>query len=421
VSKISAKIDETIFHLKETYVGGTAKNGVFNFVYKISRPGYQVETVDFNNKTIVNKQIFEIPREEKLLTSFSDNNVYYNITANNKTSELVFYILTENGESIIKKMPFKIPETKNKDKNTISEYLDQVKVVKKSEEPGLESVVQPVKLFSSQNKLTFVVNNSDDPTRLFEFNLKDFSYEESVVDHSSLLKQGKSKSFINSFLFDDRIFSIILNKSDITIAVYDTNGAVLKSFKINEETSSAFFSRFPVKEVRNGNKSTESDVDDMRRLIKALTKGTEGITVYNHEGHYILTAGTYDFIQRSSGGTMDLAGIYTKPEVKNTMSGPTFTGGSYVSYFKPGKPSYTSTSARYYTTTYFKLLLDSSSLNTVKGKMPTSVNAQIKDFINETDEKAKATNQFALANGQYYGYFDKESSAYVIEQIKIRK
>ena len=117
VSKISAKIDETIFRLKETYVGGTAKNGVFNFVYKISRPGYQVETVDFNNKTIVNKQIFEIPREEKLLTSFSDNNVYYNITANNKTSELVFYILTEKGESIIKKIPFKIPETKNKDKN----------------------------------------------------------------------------------------------------------------------------------------------------------------------------------------------------------------------------------------------------------------------------------------------------------------
>jgi hypothetical protein len=53
--------------------------------------------------------------------------------------------------------------------------------------------------------------------------------------------------------------------------------------------------------------------------------------------------------------------------------------------------------------------------------MPASVNAQIKNYTDETDNKAKATNQFALVNGQYYGYYDKESTNYIIEQIIIAK
>ena len=86
---------------------------------------------------------------------------------------------------------------------------------------------------------------------------------------------------------------------------------------------------------------------------------------------------------------------------------------------RPGYPSYTSTSARYYTTTYFKMLLDPTTLKTVHGRVPRPVADQIKDYIDDTDKKAKATNQFAIGKNQYYGYYDRDMQEYVIEQIRL--
>jgi hypothetical protein len=48
------------------------------------------------------------------------------------------------------------------------------------------------------------------------------------------------------------------------------------------------------------------------------------------------------------------------------------------------------TSARYNTTSYFKMLPDPSSLKTAKGKIAAFIGDQVKDDISEADQKAKA-------------------------------
>ncbi len=88
-------------------------------------------------------------------------------------------------------------------------------------------------------------------------------------------------------------------------------------------------------------------------------------------------------------------------------------------YYRPGTPSYTTTSARYYTTTYFKLLLDPATLKATKGRLPRPVAEQVKDYMETVDKKAKATNQFAIGKDQFYGYYDSDAKAYVIDQVKI--
>jgi len=90
-------------------------------------------------------------------------------------------------------------------------------------------------------------------------------------------------------------------------------------------------------------------------------------------------------------------------------------------YYRPGVSGYTRTSARYYTTSYFKLLLDPKTLNVTRGRVPVTTGDQIKDYLETIDKKAKATNQFVLGDNQYYGYYNRDAMAYTIEQITIRK
>ena len=432
-SKIQVAIDKTVFEISEDYLGGTATNGVFNFVYKVNdkkafakdKIFCQLEIVNFNTGTISNKRAFEIPKEEKLLTSFSDNNRYFTISCNDKASEIKLYMISPEGEPIVKVIPFTVPAGKDKDRKNISGYLKNIKLVKYNEEPELSSVVQPAKLFSAANSLKLVINDGDDPTHIFTINLPDFSTNEKFIEHSELIDKGKTKAYINSFLYDSILFSIVLNKKDIRIGVYNTfNGALLKSHEINEDMNFGLFAQTPVFEQRYGKKVTEKDVDDIPKLIKALSKGTEGITVYkNKTGQYILTIGSYDLIPVSSGGSSSMSsGYWTGGGMaKNYAGTPTFQSSTYVWNYRPGAPYYTTTDAKHYKTTFFKMLLDPGSYKPAPGKMPASVNAQIKNYTDETDNKAKATNQFALVNGQYYGYYDKESTNYIIEQIIIAK
>jgi hypothetical protein len=94
--------------------------------------------------------------------------------------------------------------------------------------------------------------------------------------------------------------------------------------------------------------------------------------------------------------------------------------GTYANYI-PGTPIYTTGIANYYKSTSFKLILDPGNLNITKGKLPPSVNDQIKDYMDEADSKRSARKQFFIGDKQYYGYYDKKAEVYIIENIPISK
>jgi hypothetical protein len=79
-----------------------------------------------------------------------------------------------------------------------------------------------------------------------------------------------------------------------------------------------------------------------------------------------------------------------------------------------------STSSRYYTSTYFKIILDPKTLAVAHGRVPRSISSQVKDYLADgVDLKAKATNQFTMDGNEYYGYYSKEDKQYIIEQVFI--
>lgn len=432
-SKFTVPVEQTVFDLNgEKYLGGTAQSNVFNYVYQVTdkktfskdKIYYQLETVNFNSKSVSNKLLFEIPKEESLVISFSDNNKYFTITSNDKTSELVFYMMNENGEPLRKSIPFKVPDGKSRKKNEISEYLEGIKLVKEKEEAGLDIAIKSAKVFSFPGKLVFSINDGDDPTHLFTVNINDFSYKESFIDHSALFsKDEKGKSYVSSFVEDEKLFALVLNKKNIRIAIYSLpDGNLLKTHEVNDESNFGMFAYQPVYEERRGTKAKEKEYDEIKPLIKAFTKGSEGLTVTkNKNGQYVVTAGTYDLIQLSSGGGSGWVGGFQRAApMPGSIAAPMVTWNPYM-YYRPGVSGYTRTSARYYTTSYFKLLLDPKTLNVTRGRVPVTTGDQIKDYLETIDKKAKATNQFVLGDNQYYGYYNRDAMAYTIEQITIRK
>jgi hypothetical protein len=416
----------TIFNENEVdYLGGVAKNGVFRLVYKVTDKKfmtknvyYKSETVDFENRILHTENLFEIPKNENLLISFGDFGQYFSITSDDGNNELKLYGLDADGRSYIKSISFNVPKTSKKKK--LSDYLEKIKLISTTEEPGLELAKEKVKLFHTPSDISIVVNESDDPTQVYTIKKKDFTITQKTIDHSSFTKDEKGSSYINSFLFNDMITSLILNKKNIRIALYDMDGNLKKNHEINDKSDISAFAQSPISTERRGKKTSENEITDVKKVIKSLDKGSEGITVsMDKKGRLIITVGTHDPIQVSSGGG-SLGTRHTNVALNSTSTqvGP----NSYeTSYNRPGNSSYSKYGANFYKSLQFKLMIDPSSFNIVKGLAPPSVADQVKDYLSEIDSKAQAKNQFQMNGKEYYGFYVPADKMYVVEEIFIRR
>ena len=292
-------------------------------------------------------------------------------------------------------------------------------MIKEDEEAGMESGSQSAKLFDYKDKMVFVVNDAASPTHLISIDKITFKTTEKFIDHGPVLNaEAKEKSYVNSFLSEDKLFALLLDKKNIQVAVYDvSNGKLLKKQEITETNMSSVLAQMPLAEQRKGDKKTESEVTDFPKLIKALTKGTEGLTVAkNALGQYIVTAGTYDYLPVSTGGGVGRTSFSSSPGAGAIAMSP----GTFANY-TPGNPIYTSGLANFYKSTSFKFILDGSNLNVAKGKVPASINDQIKNYMDEVNNRGQASKQFTFGDQQYYGYYDRDVEAYIIEKISIIK
>ena len=153
-------------------------------------------------------------------------------------------------------------------------------------------------------------------------------------------------------------------------------------------------------------------------MVRLLTNGREGVMVHAlSTGKLVVRVGTYDLIVLSSGGGGRLDGGYQSTPSPGVNASAVYNP---MMYYRPGAPTSTTTDARFYTSIYFKYMLDPVTLNPAKGRVPDEIGKQIKDYLEDVDKKAKAKNQFAIGKNQYFGYYQPEQKTYIIEQITIR-
>jgi hypothetical protein len=423
INNISEPIGSTVLDQPAAlYLGGTAKGGEYHFVYQV-KSSFMMETVNFNEKTVRDNKLFELPESGKSMVSFSDNNTYFSIAADDKSGELVLHLVNSDGQLIQKNIP--VPpsgEVKN-NRFKVSGYLNNRKVITSSEYPDLDAAEDPAKLISQPGRLTFLTN-AGHKAYIFSINLADFSTQDDNLDYGDLLGNGgQRQEYSNSYLLDNTLYSVLGDKKTFRITAHDlATNTLLVKYEFDEQSGSEQLAQPPVKEERYGRKLHSKEAT-MKNIIKDFlnSEGNLAILVARTEsGQVLLTAGTYGHINYGGGSAMPryMGGFdhSSTTNIPNIGAVPNFN--PYM-YRLPGNPTIGTTSARDYFTTHFSMLLDSGSLKAGKGRVPVAVGDQIKDYLGDTDKKSKATNQFAIGKKQYFGYYDRESQAYVIEQISI--
>lgn len=403
IASVPAAIGNTLPGQTHQYIGGTAKDGEYHFIYHM-KSGYSMETVDFNAKTVSDQKLPELPGSEKELVSFDDHNVFYLVAADDEASQLVLHIVTASGHILQKNIPFTVPADAGEQTGQLSEYLKGMQVIKEDQDPELQVAIQSVKLFSQPNALSIVVSGGH-PIFVFTIGIPDLAVKQTTIDYSPPFSSEEGKELhISTYLLDDLLFSLLLNKKDIRITIHDlSSGKLLKKYVFTDESGAGLLAEYPITEQRRGVNVTK-EIQDFKKLIQAFTGGTAGLMVVRAEGNkLVLTAGTYDLLPLPSGNiTSTVAGGHQSaiPLDINT--------GSPVVY-----------NPRYYTTTYFRMLLDGTTLDLARGHAPRPVTDQIRDYIDETGKRKKAGNQFAIGKNRYYGFYDRDRLVYVVRQIKL--
>ncbi len=433
VAEFSLPAKETIFDFDASnlnqlnYVGATYNGSNFNFVYKNSTIkmftskeyyNYKIETVDFIAKKVAQKDFVNVPKKEKVISGFSEYNRFFLITALDDTYELKFYMLSGSGVATEKTIAFPKVEADGKKSKKLSDFLTDIVTINTGEMPALDDASKKAKLFTASNALTFVMNDNK-TTQIVTINTNDFSVTSSnIMNSNPEAGESKDKSAVNSYKTENRVFTMQLLADKIDVSVYEVNGKFLNKIEITEQNINQLMKGAGEYEERRGSKVKNESLDDFAQLVKALKKGTQGITVETTAaGRYLVTIGTYDdIIVQSGGGSSSHTGIGYGQAVAGQQQ---MTSNTYLySYTTPGVSKYIS-KPNYYKSTTASFLLDSVSLKPVKNKIPEPEATQIKNYVENVAGTMRS--QFLFKGKQYYGSYDKEAEAYIFSQIPVRK
>lgn len=422
LSRISMSLENSILdNDRYSYIGGTSNGAKFYFLYHEARKEiFALETVDFTTKKTTHREILDIPKGEDFITVFSYNNFCYIFSVNPKTSQLLLRVLNNTGVLKEHVLNFTVPEVAKRTK--LDDYLRNIRVFKEDEEPDFSAAVRSKKLFCSPDEMKIVINSLDHPTHIYTIQLSTMKSKEQFINYTDVVtEKERGQLYINGYIYDNVLYSLLLNKENIRLTMHDLkkNAKLVNNFEMNEDNDQyGILASTPVEEGRMGKRVTMKDINRFRQLVRLLTNGREGVMVHAlSNGKLVVRVGTYDLIVMSGGGSGGqwVGGYQQSPN----------PGGGYrtvynpMMYYRPGITVSTMTDARFYTSVYFKYMLDPVTLQPAKGRVPDEIGKQIKDYLEDVDKKAKAKNQFAIGKNQYFGYYQPELKTYIIEQIKI--
>lgn len=424
IGKISGDVDNSVMdrHNAE-YVGGTNEGNRFSLIFRTSSK-YEIETVNFDSKSVDRKELFRQGRGEKLIASFSDYNRFLTLFANDEQNEVMVYSLDNHGAIKKTSIPVTIPASASRKRDKLSQYLGGANAITHAEQPELSSAVTTCKVFSRPDRIDFVVNDNENPTHILTMSVPGFKLKEQFVSFNTTTGESKTESYVSSYQDEDKLFSVILDKKTIRVSVHDLLSAkLLNVYEIKDDESFNRLATDAMYTRRYGMFVSEKPVESFSKVLRAFSKGTEGVMVNKGKSGMIeLTVGTYDVLQNAGHGghVRDDSGFKTQTEFQNGRYQPV-TKYVVKQVYCPGHGSTLAPHTRYFTSTTFKMVIDPKTLKVTNKKPSTSVNEQIKNYISDSELTAKASTQFSFGGKEYYGYYEKESRSYMIDEIKIVK
>ncbi len=250
------------------------------------------------------------------------------------------------------------------------------------------------------------------------------------------IEQKKGPSF-NSFLFDNTLFRVQLERDHLNLTAYDFNTlqpVKEYSYKNDEEIS---IKSTPVRQ--RGSKglfsSDNTVIEKTSKVMKNLASGVPAITVDKFSDNSIqLTIGSYQPAERRDGSQDASRMVRTPDRYYQTSRGLVMIPGRWTPAFNI--PSYYLNSpyySRYFydpmgqgsnlpagpgISTYFRAILDSNSLAKVTGdKEPVVLQDKIEQYEEELKPEPEFQTVYRYGDKLHYGYYDRKSRTFRIVEF----
>ncbi|AWA29379.1 hypothetical protein HYN48_04360 [Flavobacterium magnum] len=247
--------------------------------------------VDFDlaAKSISVKTFDFIGADENFVCSFTQDNVFYAVTAPEKTQLLKLYVFGDGSFSqhTLDFSAYGFSDGRGKSLS-FSELLSKFPIEKMQTESvnALASGVQKTKMFITPRKIVLTVDSNPEMTTLFRIDLHDYSVSKAdFMQPAGRAQNPDLSAFSNSYYHQGRLYQLKGNGEKLTLTGTDVEtSVVLQTYEASIRDTINYRNSPLWSRTGNGRPSELS----VKKFFRKLAASDAGMTVYTTSGNNLL-------------------------------------------------------------------------------------------------------------------------------------
>lgn len=372
----------------KTFIGYQINdNGVYSiFFTNTSGRKYGVFTLDFKTKkTEVHILDFKL-KKETYIEGITFKEAFYLMSVTKRGSDIHFYTFDEQGTLLNKNtVSLSFIDTEKYKQFPKRAYHHLVSGLVKMDNNipnAIETTSKSNKLYQIDDQLVFTFDNDSTKTKVAKISPETFSLETIEFDKPIIPKTFVSKD--NSYLFDDKLFQIIVSPNEMRFSIKDfKTKALLKEIVLKKEDSITFKNTPIIQEGPGLIWGTRTrKMEETNKFLRKITRGSLGISVLKQDENYKVVLGSHVIINRSS------------PGFGGPMMMPMGSFGAVSVGFNPVFSAYGGYSST--KSVHIDCLFD-NTFNHVKGEITENIFDNIKSFEDFLSDGETVKNQEAYS------------------------
>lgn len=407
-------------------------SGDYNvYLSNSKKNSFSTLTFSFKNNTVTSKEFTLLRDYERLMQTVSTPNQFFLITAAIQVNNLYIYTF-KNGEpkrNIIDLSGMKFLNGLGRTTDFTQIFVQQNPLLKFNENTpnSIKTTVEKRKLYIRANEIIITLDNYSVATQILTINLNNLSASYTSIE-KPLTATKRNKKVSNSYLNNDKLYTIAASKQDIELAVVNINDKkVLKSFKAQREDTISF-KNSPILSISSDYRTTDSIEKTKKFLRRIVGQKNIGISTYTKNDLNFISIGTVNLLDPSyhsiSLNKKELAPTNYERDYTSGFSKTSANINKHNYYFDPIQFAFDVYDDTLYTL-QIKSVLDSNFNHLKKHSKINNTFEKIYNTIYPENKPqavrlpfglmlvpTKAKDMIFKKNNEYiYSYFDKETNS----------
>ena len=362
----------------------------------------------FKQNTAIIKELELELKKEKFIESVNYKNTFNLLTLSDKEPILNIYVFDENAN--YKKHQINFTGVAFYDKKSkevvLNELLEKITKIKENDLNSIDLSSELSKLYVNDKELIFSFDQNKDSTQIILIDLKTFEKQVRKLSkplNDTVSKQKKSNSYIN----DQRLFTIAASKNQFTFACQDlTTGVLINKYAFTgDKNDSISFKNSSIVQMGTIYKNYR-ELDQTKKFLQKINYGNVGISLFKMGDNYQIFLGGQHEYKATSGGM----GMIRTPE------GVQLSGGTLgAKHFNPVLNAFNLYSNT--KTTYIKSLFN-SNFEHINVDMQSNAFDKIKNFEENKLKSKNLKTVFKYKDYYILGNYLLETNQYRLRQFK---